>query len=147
MRSDRYYVQYIRGSFSWVASGIYSRFFKARVVRRMHQYGYRSSDYRFHYFMFLVEAWIASAVICACTTLFLFVFFPGVFLSSGVTGACPVTTDLIMRVNVRTTTTLATRRRSRPCRFLLCTVRVCQFKVYIATTTETSFVLLGGLTR
>ena len=32
-----------------------------------------------------------------------FVFFPGVFLSSRVTGACPVTTDLIMRVNVRTT--------------------------------------------
>ena len=35
----------------------------------------------------------------------LFVLFPGVFLSSGVTGACPVTTDLTMRVNVRTTTT------------------------------------------
>ena len=35
----------------------------------------------------------------------LFVFFPRVFLSSRVTGACPVTTDLIMRVNVRTTTT------------------------------------------
>ena len=34
----------------------------------------------------------------------LFVFFPGVFLSSRVTRACPVTTDLIMRVNVRTTT-------------------------------------------
>ena len=30
---------------------------------------------------------------------------PGIFLSSGVTGACPVTTDLIMRVNVRITTT------------------------------------------
>ena len=34
----------------------------------------------------------------------LFVFFPGVFFSSRVTGACPVTTDLIVRVNVRTTT-------------------------------------------
>ena len=34
----------------------------------------------------------------------LFAFFPGVFLSSRVTRACPVTTDLIMRVNVRTTT-------------------------------------------
>ena len=32
------------------------------------------------------------------------VFFPGVFLGSRVTGACPVTTDLIMRVNMRTTT-------------------------------------------
>ena len=38
------------------------------------------------------------------------VFFPGVFLSSRVTGACPATTDLIMRVNVRTTTT-TTRER------------------------------------
>ena len=35
----------------------------------------------------------------------LFVFFPGVYLSSRVTGACPVTTNLIMRVYVRTTTT------------------------------------------
>ena len=35
----------------------------------------------------------------------LFVLFPGVSLSSRVTGACPATTDLIMRVNVRTTTT------------------------------------------
>ena len=34
-----------------------------------------------------------------------FVFFPGVFLSSRVTGACPVNTDLILRVHVRTTTT------------------------------------------
>ena len=32
------------------------------------------------------------------------VFFAGVFISR-VTGACPVSTDLIMRVNVRTTTT------------------------------------------
>ena len=34
--------------------------------------------------------------------------FPGVFLSSRVTGACPVTTDLIMRVNMRTITTTTT---------------------------------------
>ena len=33
------------------------------------------------------------------------VFSPRVLLSSKVTGACPVTTDLIMRVNVGTTTT------------------------------------------
>ena len=31
-------------------------------------------------------------------------FFSGVFLSSGVTGACPVTTDLVTRVDVRTKT-------------------------------------------
>ena len=55
--------------------------------------------------MFLVEALIASAVVYACITFGLFVFFPGVFLSSRVTRACPVTADLIMRVNVRTTTT------------------------------------------
>ena len=36
--------------------------------------------------------------VCLC-------FFPLVFLSSRVTGACPVSTDLIMRDNVRTTTT------------------------------------------
>ena len=42
-----------------------------------------------------------------------FVFFPGVFLSSRVTGACPVTTDLIMRVNVKTTT-IATNYLEQP---------------------------------
>ena len=42
-----------------------------------------------------------SAVIYACTPPLVCVF-PGVFLSSRMTGACPVTTDLIMRVNVRT---------------------------------------------
>ena len=40
----------------------------------------------------------------------LFVFFPGVFPNSRVTRACPVTTDLIMRVNVRTTTTTPVAR-------------------------------------
>ena len=40
--------------------------------------------------------------------LVLVVFFPGVFLSSRVTGACPMTTDLIMRVNVRTITAVYT---------------------------------------
>ena len=39
---------------------------------------------------------------------FVCVFFSGVFLSSKVTGACLVTTDLIMRVNVRTTTATTT---------------------------------------
>ena len=46
-------------------------------------------------------------VIYACTASGL-CFFPGIFLSSRVTGACPVTTDFIMRVNVRTTTTTTT---------------------------------------
>ena len=45
----------------------------------------------------------ASCDICVYH-LGLFAFFPGVFLSSRVTGACPVTTDLIMRVNMRATT-------------------------------------------
>ena len=37
-------------------------------------------------------------LVCLCS-------FSEVFLSSRVTGACPVTTDLIMRINVKTTTT------------------------------------------
>ena len=40
----------------------------------------------------------------ACTT-FALCFFPGVFLYSRVTVVCPVTTDLIVRVNVGTITT------------------------------------------
>ena len=48
----------------------------------------------------------------ACTT-FGLCLFPGVFLSSRVTGACPVTTDLIMRFDVRTTTTTAAINNSR----------------------------------
>ena len=50
-----------------------------------------------------------QGVIYACTTFgFVRVFFSrGSFLSSR-TGACPVTTDLIMRVNVRTTTETGT---------------------------------------
>ena len=48
-----------------------------------------------------------SSDICVYHLWFVF-FFSGVFLSSRVTGACPVTTDLIARVNVRTTTTTAT---------------------------------------
>ena len=59
--------------------------------------------------LFLAEALVASAMIFACTKLVLLVFnFHGVFLHSRVTGACPVTTELIMRVNVRTTTTTTT---------------------------------------
>ena len=54
---------------------------------------------------------MASAVIYACTTLGCVCVFPGVFLSSRVTGASHVTTDLIMRVNVRTTTTTTTDYR------------------------------------
>ena len=68
-----------------------------------------SADPDFNFYMFLAEAWIASAVLYACTD-FGLCFFPGVFLSSRVTGACPVTTDLIMRVNVRTTTTTTATR-------------------------------------
>ena len=50
-----------------------------------------------------------SCDICVYHLRFVFFFFSGVFLHSRVTGACPVTTnlttDLIMRVNVTTTTT------------------------------------------
>ena len=59
------------------------------------------------------------------------VFFPGVFLSSRVTGACPVTTDLIIRVNVRTQQqkqqqgTIITRRTA------FCGTR--RYSIYIGT--------------
>ena len=49
-----------------------------------------------------------SCDICVYHLRFCVCVFPGVFLSSRVTGACPVTTDLIMRLNVRTTTTTTT---------------------------------------
>ena len=122
-------------------------------MRRMHQYGPGTSwaDSRFHFHMVLVEACIVSAVIYACSTFGLFVFFlwgipqlqsdwslscdhgldyvllvrsadqriatllqPVLNSSrSRVTGACPVTTDLIMRVNVRTATTTVVDRSPR----------------------------------
>ena len=67
----------------------------------------------FTFYNFLAEACIALAMIYACRlyTTFGFdcaFFFLGVFLHSRVTGAYPVTTDLIMRVNARTTTTTTT---------------------------------------
>ena len=49
-----------------------------------------------------------SCDICVYHLWFVGVFPWGVFLSSRLTGACPVATDLIMRVNVRTTTTTTT---------------------------------------
>ena len=56
-------------------------------------------------------------MIYACTTLgfvCVFSFFLGVLLYFRVTeGACPVTTDFIIRDNVRTTTTTTTTRRTR----------------------------------
>ena len=45
---------------------------------------------------------IKISLVCLCS-------FLGVFLSSRVTGACPVATDLIMRVNARTTTSRESR--------------------------------------
>ena len=44
-----------------------------------------------------------------------FVFFPRVFLSARVTGACPVTTDLLMQVSVRTTTTKTDLEKYKNC--------------------------------
>ena len=69
-----------------------------------------------------------SPFVCLC-------FLPGVFLSSRVTGACPVTTDLIMRVNVRTTTTtwisfLRHSHRHFPEGNLVCTCVCCLSAVY-----------------
>ena len=78
--ATRYYVQYIRGSLSWVASGIYSRFFQARVVRRMHQYGPGTSwaDSRSH-FLYVSGGGmncVSSDKYMYCTTFGLFARFP-----------------------------------------------------------------------
>ena len=56
------------------------------------------SDHFCTRYIILAEAWIALAT---CTT-FGLCFPRGVFFRTRVTGACPVTTDLIMRVNVKT---------------------------------------------
>ena len=65
------------------------------------------ADSRFHFlYVFGGGMNCVSCDICVCHFCFDCVFFPGVFLYSRVTGACPVTTDLTMRVNVRITTTL-----------------------------------------
>ena len=50
-----------------------------------------------------------SCDICVYHLRFVCVFSLGVFLSSRVTGACPVTTDLNMQVNVTTITTAIIR--------------------------------------
>ena len=77
MRSDRYYVwcQYLR-VFSWVASCIigFSRREQWDVCTSM-DLAHRRLTQNFTLYMFLVEAWVASAVIYACTTLG-FCFFP-----------------------------------------------------------------------
>ena len=83
----------------WQASGI-SRFFQARVVRRMHQYGPGTSTPDFTRICFWRKHELRQLRYMRVPPL---VFFPGVFFSSRVTGACPVTPDLVMRVNVRTT--------------------------------------------
>ena len=60
--------------------------------------GYRTESFDTPFFFSMIFMRVPPLV-CLC-------FFPGVFVSSRVTGACPVTTDLIMRVNVRTTTNI-----------------------------------------
>ena len=77
-------------------------------MRRMHRYGPGTSETDSRFLSYVSGKgmiWF-SCDVCVYH-LGLFVFFPGVFLSSRVTGACPLTTDL-MRVYVRTTTTTTT---------------------------------------
>ena len=78
----------------------------------------RSSDTTTTYSEYFFSCQIYTrSLVCLC-------FFSGVFLSSRVTGACPVTEHLIVRVNVRTTTTNeyssmrrgGTRKDRRECR-------------------------------
>ena len=68
MRSDRLYVQYLRGSLSWVASviiGVSRREYWDVCISMDLAPRKLTSDFHFS-FMFLAEAWIASAVISAC---------------------------------------------------------------------------------
>ena len=82
------------------------------VLKRMYQCGpcthVRWLPTSFFFSCFVADARLALAsydiLKYMCTTFGLFALFPRVFLSSRVTGACPTTADLIMRVNVRTTT-------------------------------------------
>ena len=67
-----------------------------------------TSDFTLVVFLCLADVRLASATtlyICACTTFDPIHFFPWVIFHSGVTGACPVTTESIVRVDVRTPTT------------------------------------------
>ena len=64
-------------------------------------------------FYFILLAGVMNCVsnddTCAYHFWFCLCVFPGVFISSRVTGACPVATDLTIRLNVRTTTTTTTK--------------------------------------
>ena len=52
---------------------------------------------RFHFYLFLTDVRVASAMICTCSAFrFPFFFSWGLFFRSRVTGACPVTTDFIL---------------------------------------------------
>ena len=115
-------------SLSWVASGANSR-----VVRRMHQY-----VLTWHIVGSLPVSLSHNSgggincVRCDICVYHvgLFVFFSGVFLSSGVTGACPVTTDLILRGNVRTiTTTTMNGRWTLWCRIYDTRRNCCAFSI------------------
>ena len=91
-----------------------SSVFPAQVVRRIHQYGPGTSqaDSRFYLFSYVSGGGMNRVCYDICMYHLWFVCAsPGVFLIYRVTGACPVTTDLIMRVNIRTTTTFTFSKR------------------------------------
>ena len=102
----------VRGSLYWVASDLIV-LFQAREERRMHQQidlAHRRVTPGFIFQSYVsdgsknyvrCDVRVYHVLVCSC-------FFPGVFLSFRVTGACPVTTDLIMRGNVKATTTTTT---------------------------------------
>ena len=69
-------------------------------------FGLPTQAYRFFVLFGECMTCFSYDIYCTCTTTFgLLYFFVGVFFHSRMTGACPLTTDLIMRVDVRTTTT------------------------------------------
>ena len=73
----KYHVQYLRGSLFWVASDVVGFFRREEcdVCTSLDLVHRKLTPDRFTFYTFLAEAWIASAMIYACTT-FSFVFSP-----------------------------------------------------------------------
>ena len=92
-----------------------------------------------------------SCDICVYHLWFVCVFSLGVFLSTRVTGACHVTTDLIMRVSVRkttatTTATTTTATTTKTTTTTTTTKTTTTTTTTTATTTTTTTINLDGIT-
>ena len=90
---------------------VYGTRFQLRVWKRLYQYAPDMyvrwlTIFTISFIYLLADVRLASPMICTCTTFYC--FFPGLFFHFRLTGACPVTTDLITRVDARTITPATT---------------------------------------